>query len=103
MIFIETPVFTKQASGDLFTDEELTSLQMELMQDPQKGDLIVGSGGLRKIRVATVGKGKSGGSRVIYYISTPDSVFLLIAYAKSRKDTLTKNEIKILREIIDGS
>jgi len=52
VLFIETPVFTKQACGSLFTDEELINLQMELLKNPNKGDLIQGSGGLRKIRLA---------------------------------------------------
>ena len=52
MLFIETPIFTKQASGGLFKDDELKQLQAELLENPNKGDLIAGSGGLRKIRLA---------------------------------------------------
>lgn len=56
MLFIETPIFTKQASGGLFTDGELSQLQLELQKNPNQGDLIVGSGGLRKIRLAQRGR-----------------------------------------------
>lgn len=101
MLFIETPIFTTQASGGLFTDEELKDLQQELLENPIKGDLITGSGGLRKIRVARKGGGKSGGFRVIYYRSTPEVIFFLLAYPKNKQDTLSKAEIKILRELIE--
>jgi len=102
MLFIETPIFTKQASGGLFTDKELKQLQNELLEDPNKGDLITGSGGLRKVRLASKNKGKSGGFRVIYYRSTREIIFLLLAYSKNKQDNLTKSEIKTLRELIDG-
>lgn len=102
MLFIETPIFTKQASGGLFTDEELKQLQLELLEDPNRGDLIVGGGGLRKIRVARKGGGKSGGYRVIYYRNTPEVIFLLLAYPKNKQDNLSKAELKLLRELIDS-
>jgi len=95
MLFIETPIFTKQASGGLFTDEELKELQRELLNNPNKGDLIAGSGGLRKIRLARKGGGKSGGFRVIYYRSTPEVIFLLLAYPKNKQDNLSKAEVKL--------
>ena len=100
MLFIETPVFTKQASGDLFTDEELINLQKELLKNPNKGDLIQGSGGLRKIRLARKSGGKSGGYRVIYYRLTDEAIFLLLAYPKSKKDNLNKAELEILKQLI---
>lgn len=102
MLFIETPIFTRQASGGLFTDEELKQLQEELLVNPNKGDVIPGSGGLRKIRLARKGGGKSGGFRVIYYRSTPEVIFFLLAYPKKKQDDLTKAEIKILRNLIEG-
>ena len=101
MLFIETPIFTKQASGGLFTDEELKQLQAELLENPNKGVLIAGSGGLRKIWLARKGGGKSGGFRVIYYRNTPEVIFLLLAYPKNKQDNLTKAEVNLLREMID--
>lgn len=62
---IETPTFTKQIKG-LATDDELMKLQVELIAQPDKGDLIEGTGGLRKVRMATCGQGKSSSVRVIY-------------------------------------
>ena len=101
MLFIETPIFTKQASGGLFADEELKQLQLELMENPNEGDLIAGSCGLRKIRLARKSGGKSGGFRVIYYRSTPEVSFFLLAYPKNKQDNLSKAEVKLLREMIE--
>jgi len=66
--FIELAPFQKYRS-DYLTDDEYRALQIELMQNPEAGDVIKGTGGLRKIRFADKrrGKGKRGGLRVIYY------------------------------------
>jgi hypothetical protein len=64
MIFIETSIFTRQVL-ELLTDEEYADLQSELAANPLAGDVIEGTGGLRKVRVAAKGKGKRGGARVI--------------------------------------
>jgi len=66
MIFIETSVFTRQVL-ELLTDEEYAGFQSELAANPLAGDVIEGTGGLRKVRVAAKGRGKRGGARVIYY------------------------------------
>ncbi|BBI72737.1 hypothetical protein HAALTHF_23880n [Vreelandella aquamarina] len=64
--FIETPTFTRQIQV-IATDDELKELQRTLIAQPDKGDLIQGTGGLRKIRMALGNQGKSGGARVIYF------------------------------------
>jgi hypothetical protein len=61
----ETPTFTRQAD-ELFDDEEKQSLISFLSQNPLAGDLISGTGGVRKLRFAASGKGKRSGARVIY-------------------------------------
>ena len=71
MIFIEASTFTKLLPGYL-TDDEYRGLQMYLMQKPDAGDLVRGSGGVRKVRWAPDGRGKRGGVRVIYYWKKPD-------------------------------
>ncbi|MGO3056795.1 hypothetical protein ACT3R7_13970 [Halomonas sp. AOP43-A1-21] len=60
--FIETPTFTRQIQATA-TDDELKELQRTLIAQPDKGDLIQGTGGLRKIRMALGNQGKSGGAR----------------------------------------
>ena len=71
------------------------------MADPNAGAVIRGSGGIRKIRCAAKGKGKSGGIRVIYYIPQEDRIFLLLAYPKNEQENLTAAQVKILRHVVD--
>ena len=66
MEFIETPTFTRLIT-DLLTDNEYRLLQNILVEDPERGALIRGGGGIRKLRYALAGGGQSGGIRVIYY------------------------------------
>ncbi len=86
----------------LFTPAELKALIDFLGRYPEKGDIIPGTGGLRKLRWAFGGKGKRGGSRVIYYYHQPEyTVLLLIAYAKNQKQDLSAKEKKLLRELVE--
>ncbi|HDZ8926350.1 type II toxin-antitoxin system RelE/ParE family toxin [Aeromonas veronii] len=104
MEFIETSIFTKQIKA-LATDDELRALQAELIAQPEKGDLIQGTGGLRKIRMATGQQGKSGSARVIYFLATAEMIYLVLAYAKSEKESLTaaeKAELKRLTTLLKG-
>jgi hypothetical protein len=99
MTVIETPFFLRKAA-DLLTDEEREELIEFVGVNPELGDVVPESGGVRKLRWAAKGKGKSGGVRVIYYFhSEALPVFLLTVYAKSQKANLTKaerNELKAL-------
>lgn len=102
--FIETSLFTKQIK-QIATDDELRVLQQELIAQPMKGDLITGTGGLRKVRMATDGQGKSGSARVIYFLATAEVIYMLLAYAKNEKDSLTaaeKTELKQLTKLLKG-
>src|SRR5512142_1855389 len=100
MIFVETPLFTAQIKA-LVSDEEYAAFQRELAADPEAGDVIAGTGGLRKIRTAAKGKGKRGGARVIYfYFVAKNRIAMLLAYPKGVKDDLTVREKRILAGII---
>lgn len=72
MIFIETSTFTKLIDTYL-TDDEYLGLQSFLLKYPEAGKIVRGSGGVRKLRWAISGKGKSGGVRVIYYWKQRDN------------------------------
>ena len=101
MEFIETSLFLK-LSKQYLSEEELRQLQTILSVHPDMGTLIQGSGGLRKIRWFSGGKGKKGGVRVIYYWITQDhQIILLTLYKKSIKDDLTSQELKYLRTLIE--
>lgn len=100
--FIETTIFTKQFN-ELATDQELQALQSELIAYPEKGDLITGTGGLRKIRMAVGNQGKSGSARIIYFLATSERIYLVLAYPKNKKDSLTdseKTELKKLTKLL---
>lgn len=76
-------------------------MQNELVADPMRGDLIKGGGGIRKLRYAVTGRGKSGGVRVIYYLKRIDDlIYMLVIYPKSRKDDLSPDEIEQLRKLV---
>lgn len=96
--FIETTIFTRQVK-EIATDDELKDLQKELIEFPDKGDLIQRTGGLRKIRMATGSKGKSGSARVIYFIASDEIIYLVLAYPKSVKDSLTEAEKSALKKL----
>ena len=96
--FIETTIFTRQIK-QLATDDELKELQRELIESPDKGDLIQKTGGLRKIRMATGNQGKSSSVRVIYYLASTEVIYLVLAYPKSNKDSLTDAEKAELRKL----
>jgi len=101
MVIIETSIFTRQVQ-ELLSDEEYRELQIALVQRPNAGAVIAGSGGLRKLRWATKGKGKRGGSRVIYYWAvTQDQLLMLFIYRKSEQEDLTREQLKTLKKIIE--
>ena len=100
MVIIETSLFTKKIAT-LLSDEEYRILQNDLLEMPGSGNIIQGSGGIRKIRCGISGRGKRGGIRVIYYWATNhDQIFMLYAYAKNESDDLTKDQLSVLREIV---
>ena len=102
MIFIEAPPFERVRQSYL-DDDEYRLLQATLMANPAAGDLIRGSGGIRKIRWAAAGTGKRGGLRVIYYwITKRDHVLLLTVYRKSEVSDLTPLEVRALRALVES-
>lgn len=102
MLFIETSMFTRLLAG-LMSDEEYSRFQVELARAPTSGDVIEGTGGLRKVRVALPGRGKRGGARVIYYYFSSDSkIVLLLVYSKNVQGNLTQSQKNALRAVIEN-
>lgn len=106
MVFVETSLFSKLL-GDYLSDDEYRGLQSHLAARPDAGALIRASGGVRKVRWRSSGKGKSGGVRVIYYwAGADDQIFFLTLYGKVEKEDLSatdlKRIVKLLAEIKDG-
>lgn len=101
MIFIETPVFTKRVK-ELLEENAYSSLLEELVKNPARGVVIEGTGGVRKIRIASSGHGKRGGARVIYYhFVSASQIAMLMIYQKSEKHDLTADERKSLKVMIE--
>jgi len=75
-------------------------LQHNLVIRPTAGSLIKGTGGLRKIRWKSSGKGKSGGLRIIYYYDPLDKIYMLFPYKKSDQEDLTSAQIKTLSKLV---
>ena len=102
LTFVETKLFTKLIS-DYMSDEEYLGLQNALVANPEAGDLIRGSGGVRKLRWSLTGRGKRGGIRVIYYLRTQQGqIWMLTAYAKNVAETIPAGVLKKIKEEIDG-
>lgn len=99
MEFVETPIFTEEIES-LLPSESFRGLQLALLLRPDAGDLIRGSGGLRKLRWELPGKGKRGGLRVIYYWDGRDFIFLLFPYRKNRQEDLTPGQVQQLRMVV---
>lgn len=101
MHFIETPIFTRRLES-LLAEEEYRELQNALIERPEAGATIRGSGGLRKLRWAAKGRGKSGGVRVIYYWFVAAEKFLMLfIYPKNEQDNLTPEQFKRLKLLIE--
>lgn len=102
MIFVESEAFTEDVRT-LLDDDEYSAFQQFLADHPDAGDLIRGTGGLRKIRWATRGRGKRAGVRVIYFHrASAEEIRLLLIYRKGVKDDLTPREKAALRSINEG-
>jgi hypothetical protein len=101
MVIIETSVFTRQVL-QMLSDDEYRQLQLVLASRPDVGDIIPGSGGLRKVRWGAKGHGKRGGVRAIYYwVVAQDRILMLFLYPKNERDDLTPAQLKVLREIVE--
>ena len=101
VVFIETKVFTK-ALPTCMDDDAYAALQEHLVLHPDAGDLIPGGGGLRKVRWNGCGRGKRGGSRVIYYWEVKGVIYMLLVYPKNKKDDLTAAEKAALRKLLEA-
>ncbi len=97
MTFEEDPEFTEKALR-LIGEDGIFQVQMYLVEQPDAGDIIPGSGGCRKLRWAAKGHGKRGGARVIYYwVTNDDRILLLDLYAKNESENLSQAQLKELK------
>ena len=100
--FIETGLFTRLVQ-EYLSDDEYSRLQHQLMRDPEAGAVVRGSGGVRKLRWAAVGRGKRGGYRVIYFVRrTSGVIWMLTIYPKNVADAIPAHVLKQIREEIEN-
>lgn len=83
------------------SENDYRELQNLLVSNPGAGDMISGGGGLRKIRWTGSGRGKRGGTRIIYYWWIPDKLMMLFSYKKNEAGDLTARQVKQLRAVVE--
>lgn len=99
LTFIETSTFTRLIT-ELVDDVDYANFQTELATNPEKGGPMSGCGGVRKLRMALPGKGKSGGARVCYlYLKQNDVIYLLYLFTKGDADNLSADGKKAMRNL----
>jgi len=95
----ETPLFVRQAEA-VWDDAEREAFVDFIAANPEAGDMIPETGGVRKVRWARAGTGKRGGTRVIYFYHDADRpLYLLLVYAKARREDLSADEKKTVRKL----
>ena len=101
MIFIESKIF-ERLREKYFDDTSYKEFQNFLLEQPDSGDTIPGTGGLKKVRWSSKGKGKRGGIRTIYlYLVDKSHIHFLTVYSKNEMSDLTYDEKKILKSIAE--
>jgi hypothetical protein len=99
--FVYLPIFEKRAEEIGFTESDALELEVILANEPDAGDVIPGGAGLRKVRCALAGRGKSSGARVIYFYRTSNSTILLFSvFAKNEGSDVLKSYLKFLVQIV---
>ena len=102
--FIETVEFTEWVMEHL-DEDDFAAMQRELLSDPEKGDVMPGCGGLRKLRIADPkrGKGRRGGARVIYlHVAEAEVIYLMDVYGKGEQEDLTTGQKKVLKGLAES-
>jgi hypothetical protein len=100
--FIQTKRFARSFS-ERYSDDDLAELELHLAANPEAGDVVVGSGGVRKMRWGASGRGKRGGVRIIYYLKLNlERIWLLTMYAKNETDSIPGHILKQIKEEIDA-
>jgi hypothetical protein len=104
LVFFETPLFTRLLP-DYLDEEAYRALQQALLENPERGEVMPGTGGFRKVRWedSRRGKGKRGGLRVIYYHLTADhQIWFFTLYDKDEAADLTPAEKKVPKKAIQA-
>ena len=97
---VETAAYLK-AVNSMWGEDTKTEFVNYIAMHPNEGDLIPGTGGIRKIRWQASGHGKRGGARVIYYVYDEENpIYLLFAYPKNVQDNISEKEKRVLASVV---
>jgi hypothetical protein len=100
--FVETRLFTRLVQAYL-TDDDYARLQQMLADDPELGEVVPGTGGVRKVRWGVAGRGKRSGIRVIYFFrATQEEIWLLTPYAKNVVENIPAHILRQIRNEMDS-
>jgi len=100
--FIETKLFSRLRESYL-SDDEYAKVQKALIENPERGAIVPGSGGVRKLRWSQPGRGKRGGIRIIYYAKVAEGlIFMLTVYAKNEEGNIPAHILRKIKEEADG-
>ena len=101
IVFVETKLFTRLVQ-EYLTDDEYGELQTALIESPEAGDVIPGSGGVRKLRWRAAGRGKRSGYRLIYFsLSAENEIWLITMYPKNVTGEISADVLKKIRKEIE--
>ena len=101
--FVYTEPFRKCWKAMGLSEDDLKKLEEILLENPQLGDVIEGTGGARKMRIQIENRGKSGGGRVIYVdVFEKEKLYFLLAYPKNVRDNLTADQKKQVRKLVEA-
>jgi len=99
--FVETFEFRKRWKALKLDDDDLRALQDTLCADPQAGDLIQGTGGVRKVRLELPGRGKSGGARVVFVdFAVEEHLYSISVFAKNEQGNLNAKQKREIRDFV---
>lgn len=99
--FIEVPIFTKRWKEIGLGDEELQTLQIMLLKDPESGPVMEGTGGIRKVRFPLENRGKTGSVRVCYTdFAEYEVTYLITAFEKKEQENLSNEEKAVLKKLV---
>jgi len=100
-LFVRLPEFEKQCKNIKLNEDDICVIEIILLGNPVIGELIKGTGGIRKVRIPLPNRGKSGGARVIYIdFAYYGRIYLFTAYGKGVKEDLSKAEKNELKDLV---
>jgi hypothetical protein len=101
-VFVYLAPFQRAAKG-LLGESDLQAIEASIIANPKVGATIAETGGVRKMRYALAGRGKSGGARIIYYFrGAKGRVYMITAYGKNQKENLSRAERHAIRQIVEA-